>query len=834
MYKHLQDNDFLSALTYNHHKTQYARLKVFDKNKQPIEFIEGKITGGSINIDGAAAIRRTCSLSLSTEPGSIFTDDYWSLTHEFEVEIGLENYIDSQYDSIVWFPMGHYVISNFSYNQTVNALTINISGQDLMAKLNGTQGGSFPHEIDFGTIETEQPDGTILLEKVKIQTIVEQALLQYGQEKLENIFISDLPDYGLELLEYKGKTPLYLIISTDDLNVINIINYTLDENVLVQMPLDLTEGWKSGRQSIQISKIPQYWSLGVLDQEYNLNATPIKMSSNDDTDTDYRIVKIEFGSTIGYRKTDLVYAGELILKAGENIVSLLNKIKTMLGNFDYYYDTDGHFVLQKKKDYLQELFSPVDGEIIQPIAVASQYAYEFKDDVLFTSKSIQPQIDNIKNDYVIWAKKASADGGQIDIHARYAIDKKPLYYKSPWGHYEKVPNLILAYQCKKIDNNYYLDCRDGQVYLSNTLTSIYTSQNQNYLREHKYTALKQNDIFYQLTKDQKGISFTLMGQTLQLYNITKENEYRLVNDKANMPQLYQQIIDTENQVEYSAIDETTEIVDYTKLYHYLGGGKTYISYDYDDASAGFRCDWRELIYQMANDYNLHNQDLDFYLQIANANRPHYVDGKTGYEQYYTDLLGFWRLLYNPYDTLNCFPQTFINGRQSDRSYWNIEAYTNPDTILFWFDFLDTGDAPIAQYEVKKIGMRQKIENQGTNNNTNIFISSTPELILSNTNKFQEMGPDGYEALQIPKSMEQLVSISSQGLTVIEQINNLVYNHSYCAQNVNFSAIPMFWLQPNTRIYVEGIGDLILTKISYSLAHNGTMNLTCNKVINALF
>ena len=66
------------------------------------------------------------------------------------------------------------------------------------------------------------------------------------------------------------------------------------------------------------------------------------------------------------------------------------------------------------------------------------------------------------------------------------------------------------------------------------------------------------------------------------------------------------------------------------------------------------------------------------------------------------------------------------------------------------------------------------------------------------------------------------------------MNNLIYDYSYCSENVNFSAIPMFWLQPNTRIYVEGIGDLILTKISYQLAHNGTMNLTCTKVVEPLY
>jgi hypothetical protein len=36
----------------------------------------------------------------------------------------------------------------------------------------------------------------------------------------------------------------------------------------------------------------------------------------------------------------------------------------MLGEFEYFYDLDGHFVFQRKKNYVQELFSPINGEII--------------------------------------------------------------------------------------------------------------------------------------------------------------------------------------------------------------------------------------------------------------------------------------------------------------------------------------------------------------------------------------------------------------------------------------------------------------------------------------
>jgi hypothetical protein len=64
--------------------------------------------------------------------------------------------------------------------------------------------------------------------------------------------------------------------------------------------------------------------------------------------TEYTFAKIEYGQTAGYRQTPLTYAGDLIANIGENITSVLDKIKNMLGEFEYFYDLDGHFVFQKK------------------------------------------------------------------------------------------------------------------------------------------------------------------------------------------------------------------------------------------------------------------------------------------------------------------------------------------------------------------------------------------------------------------------------------------------------------------------------------------------------
>jgi hypothetical protein len=58
------DKDFLLQLDKTKNKTIYARITALTFNEQPIETVEGRVTTGSINIDGSAAVRRTCSLTM--------------------------------------------------------------------------------------------------------------------------------------------------------------------------------------------------------------------------------------------------------------------------------------------------------------------------------------------------------------------------------------------------------------------------------------------------------------------------------------------------------------------------------------------------------------------------------------------------------------------------------------------------------------------------------------------------------------------------------------------------------------------------------------------------
>jgi hypothetical protein len=98
------DKDFLYELNQYRHKEIYARIISLNYSEDPLETIEGKITGGSINIDGNSAVRRTCSISMIAKDVNIHSY-YWNETNKFKLEIGVKNPFDKyQRDyPIIWF-----------------------------------------------------------------------------------------------------------------------------------------------------------------------------------------------------------------------------------------------------------------------------------------------------------------------------------------------------------------------------------------------------------------------------------------------------------------------------------------------------------------------------------------------------------------------------------------------------------------------------------------------------------------------------------------------------------------------------------------------------------
>ena len=426
----LLDKDFLAKLDMEHGKEIFAKIVSLDHNENPIEEIEGKVTGGTVNIDGASNLQRSCSLSLIAKNLNI-RDTYWGVESKFQLYIGLINNIDDRYDSIIWFNLGVYIITNFNTSISTNNFTVSISGKDKMCMLNGNLGGNITAcSIDFGKEEIINEDGSITYNYLKLKDIIREAIHVYGNEPYHNIIIEDLDQNGFELMEYRGDTPLYLFFNYETSEVDNI----KFDDITDDLVYNIWENNQPTQKTISLRANNFFYDTRTKNLEYDPSLftyiyTNIGTAANPIYKI-YSVAKLEYGETAGYRLTDLTYAGDLIANVGSTLTSVLDLIVKMLGDFEYFYDVDGRFRFRRKKAYTNVSWNNIvnrkDERYADNAAYTSSFIYSFNDSNLLTAIQNSPDFANIKNDYVIWGKRSE----NVPIHLRYAIDKKPVYYKN--------------------------------------------------------------------------------------------------------------------------------------------------------------------------------------------------------------------------------------------------------------------------------------------------------------------------------------------------------------------------------------------------------------------
>ena len=759
------NKQFLKLLDQDRNKIIYCRITALSINDDPLEIIEGRISGGSINIDGTSAVRRSCSLTMVSENVDI-NNYYWGYKTKFNLEIGVKNTIDKNYPDIIWFPQGVFIITSFSTALSSTNYTINLQGKDKMCLLNGDIGGSITASTRFDIWEHETEDGQWKKEKYAIKDIIRDAVHQFAGEPMHNIIINDLDELGLQTLEYRYDTPLFLLREVeDDTYTMGTLNGKTEFTYYAKWDPEIDEYIERDQGTTLAGDEDVSHTYDSLLYSLEDQTKPTIFINQIDKDKDgvvdqelrYCAAKIEFGDTAGFRQTELIYNEELTGNVGESITSILDKITTKLGIFEYFYDLDGRFIFQRKADYAKTVWTPIvqneDDTAYVDMGV-KQYAYEFHDGELITAFNNTPNLNNLRNDYSVWGARKGAQDVDIPIHMRYAIDKKPIYYKA-----------------------------------------------------------------------------------------------------------------------YDTIDQEGNPVP----------GVSYCTQEYPDAEVEV-VDWREIIFQMQKDYRKHNHDDDFEIKLIQNNMPipeigfnGYLNGRTGYEQYYVDVEGFWRQLYYPKfayeekyasmakkiedktneyneitndetlkkslkeeidklqqeldDFVTDYQETYYPEDHSNK-FWNKQVFESPHLLNYWLDFLDT-EGELDKFSCQAIGNRPKAIND--TNIKSIYYRETPNIIFAVSSEMQDMNKKtGYRYFQSP-DIDNMFSPSGQGISAKDKIDELIYQHSYSAENVSITSIPIYYLQPNSRIYIKhnqnGIdGDYIVTRLTIPLTYNGTMSITATKAV----
>ena len=692
-YDFLKDQYFLKQLDELRLKEQFVRLTVLSWTEEAVSEIQGKAISGSLTLDGTSSVRRTASFTMFAEQKEndlSHIDQDLSINRKVRLEIGFRNTVPTYmydtrdektheithhyvnykelYGDIVWFPLGIFVIFDPSISHQVQqGVTISISLKDKMCLLNGDAGGVIPASVTFS--EKEDSNGDI--QKPLISQIIFQLVNHFGAEDAAKIVIEDIDDKIKQVMKYTGSNPIYY--------------------------LETTGGTVTTRRFF-------------LDRTEALNAAAA--AGQDESD----IVTFEYGDDIGFVLTDFVYPGELTCNPGDTVTSVLDKIIAVLGNFEYFYDVYGNFHFQEIKNYLNTTYTTT---VMNKLNESPSYdvdfssgksVYTFEGTKLISAVTNAPAYSNVKNDYMVWGVRKSADG-ETEIPVRYhlAIDHKP-----------------------EIGQEHYVNFYEDD---------------------------------YGITRAGAEFTFTY-NSTSEFPNPGAEATLYIVGNLDN------------------------------RQFYRWSKDRGYYQVKQDDCMVT-TVDWRQELYYEGIE-----------AQDTGADQPYY----------FTELLNEWPKLFN---------------LKTQQFYDSVKE--NPSGIDFWLDMIDD-TAEVGEYSVDNIGRRGVVVQQDQINC--VFEQEVPDLVFIDINQNEadiqqekrECDAAGQDWVQVDSTIYSLLTIGGSQNSCYERICDMLYQYTNMNQSITISAIPIYYLEPNTRITVRddaaGInGQFMISSISLPLDVESSMNIS---------
>ena len=771
-YPYLKDSAFLLKIDKQKIKEQYIKIICLDINERPLKEVQGRCTGGSLNLSGSSAVRRTCNLSMiADEKENDLTDldNLFSTNKRVEVEIGFLNTTEyyTQFN-IIWFPLGIYVIKTPSITHNTTSVDISLTLEDKMCLLNGTMGGKFPASVEFSRMEDEFGN----LSYPTMYQIILELVHHFGGEQLSKIIINDLDEYVKVPKRWMPKDGLLL-----DGKQIEDICIEFSENI----PVDEDNN-------------PRPLRYEFISADAGDEAVPSNF---------HRYKK---GDWIGFTYEPFTYPGcetgdenkQLVGNAGESVCTILDKIKNVLGNFEYFYDVNGNFIFQEIKNYLNtSQFTTVldnNGNVTSGYDMdisRGKSVYSFTDNMLVTNLSNNPQYEMIKNDYVVWGTREGESGEKIPIRYHLAIDEKP-----------QVGNWYAIVPYREIMNrNDYINLPDGTKF-----TRILSDVRKFYIIDSAKN--KEDFNWEELLEKQKN--------DIYLQNALK------------------------NELIYPDPDYTN-IDDFLKG---VKGGERDFGWLYGRAIyQGPLCtqDWRTELY------------IQGVLSEQSGTYSNY---------YYPELKNEWGKL---------FYLKKINEYEYSFDYFADEfqpkVLADPAQIDFFLDFINT-DSKMGELNIENIGRRSEVmngENQGVNC---MFEPHLPDIIFLRTNETDNRGypyiidttlkeaaaaveknwnfsspektdtsigwSEGSDAIGLIDNLATVFSLNSAFFNV----RDLLYQHTSYNEAITLQTIPIYYLEPNTRITVKDIesgisGDYMMGTISIPFDIGSTMSITAQKVLEKI-
>ena len=674
-----------------------------------------------------------------------------------------------------------------------------------------------------------------------LSNIMENLIKKYNTQQLTQIAISDIQ----QEIEQQTKLLNELKAVLQKTIIDTIQNQLLKQSIFKNKYLTLCYR-KAKQQKLKIASAPSYLDLPVplkksfektiSDNFFKNIFTPFQTQLK--LQLTY-IKQYSAGMDIGYSLTEFTYPGKLEASPGDTIISILDKIKNTLGNFEYFYDIYGNFVFQQIRNYLNHTYSYFvikDDNTNNDLNYAVNYinnktVYDFYDGDIIQSYTNTPNYQQIKNDFLIWGERSTVEGQKLPIRYHLALDYRPAI--NSVFFFDVPPNISLT-----------------QYRTQNDFPKLGETSKKYYAAE--------TNLFYEWVKEGAKQSQYLAMQDL----ITTKSKH--FNSKEYFPKfgqpnkyyydkssglLYQCTLGISRQYDTYKIINTYRIIKCSQKSSNFCEG----DYIYDKNT--------QKIYRYINNNGiLQKEQTSFKPIISKDFRTQlYLEGVvneiTGLatNDYYAELKNEWPKLYH-----------IIKGQFYE------DVKENFDSINYFLDIL--GNTRLtAEYGISNIGKRTHII---SNNAINcIFEPDCSTIVILDKNPENELRKQDYtindyntEVQKLKDKKNQIknwceerkqrgeidqikwIEVSHQiyeqivmgGIlrSAYEEIRSQLYQFITYNEQIQLTTLPIYYLEPNVRIAVKdtvsGIeGDFIIKTLSIPLNVDGNMNISCSKAIERL-
>lgn len=726
-YPYLQDSAFLREMDELSVKEQWVKITLLEfATEKPITDIEGRVKNGSFNFNAKSSLRRTAQFSMVAENDGDITNaaNLISINKKVSIKVGITNTtFKYQEYPIIWYPLGLYVITEAQVNRGKENITISVNLKDKMCLMNGDCGGTIPAAATLSEYDTIDENGMEITKKITIVQLIREIVNHYGGEQLGKIIISDLDNRVKQVMMWNSEKPLYFYQNAPDDNI-----YTLDPP--------------------------------------GQGETPTKVFKN--------------GDDIGFVYTDFTYPGQLTSVAGDTVCTVLDKITSVLGNFEYFYDIEGNFIFQEIKNNLNNSQSQKIILQTQSAAAASPIPYnvdfsrgvseyDFSDSILIKTFSNNPHYNNVKNDFMVWGTRKTATSQAFPIRFHLAIDQKPdigyqdaVYnvnlYEDENGNTRAVKPILFDYPSSPAVG------AEGLIYEDNTTHKLYKwgldidPSSANYEKYGYIPVL----IEVNALPDEGVIGWN--------YLLNGTTAYKCLYGKSeNMTtaECYQQL----DKVPYRAVDIHTNTAD-----------------------------WRTILYLQG--------------VIADATG-------TDSNYYYSELYNEW-------------PKMF----DIETNQWKTKSNSDLD---FYLDFIDT-NAKLGELSVNNIGRRSMVVDD--KNINCIFESDIVDCIIINTasptmvEEVAECEANNQPYSQVRTEVYDSMVTGGTANSAYNLIKDLLYQYTSYNETVAITTVPMYHMQVGIRVTIQdtktGIyGDYMVNSISCNLETSGSMSLSCTRILEKI-